>query len=335
MPYDERVETLLAQLKGAREAYHSALRLAVEQVRGYLAACREGSNGLAVRAASELGELGRGRIEPGKFATVFLAKSTPPASSVRAVDGALRILEDLESRSDELFVFTVETGEDLRTVIEDAFAQAGRAFGAARIVNLVRTGRYEPERHDRLLERFPFRSWNRAERRLAPPLVIEIAGEDLYASSLGDYLDGTVKLFLLVREPAAPAPLARLITPGTLVMQTTSVTDLSAAVETVRPAVAAVLPEGSATFLHDPSAGKHVWERLEISHRPERKPRRAVGGISASQQSEELELLDLLSERAPTPVTVTGADQTSVETPHATPIDPVDRLAAWLLEQTQ
>ncbi len=336
MQYSEGIQSILDQLSSSRDAYHAALRLAAEQVRGYLSACREGSDGLAGRAATELGEFGRGRVDPEKFATFFLARTTPPARSVRAVERALQVLEELDSCGDDLFVHAVEPGGDLRAIVEDAFASAGRAFGAARIVDLVRTGRYEPRDHDRLLDRLPFRTWNRAERRLAPPLVIEVDGSDLFASSLGEYLDGTAKMFLLVREPSAPAPLARLITPGTFVMQTTAVADLSPAVETIRPAIAAVMPEGSATFIHDPAAGKQVWERLEVTHRPDREPKRALGGLSASQQAEDLKLLDVLSEKATAPVTIGAAmgEETQKTESEAAP-DPVDRLASWLLQQAQ
>lgn len=335
MPYDKRIENVLNQLEGAREAYHAALRLAAEQVRGYLAACREGSEGLSGRAESELGEFAKNRVNGEKFATMFLAKTTPPTRSVRAVDRALEVLEELDASGDDLFVLSIESGADLRSSVEDALASAGRAFGAARIVDLVRTGRYEPDQHDRLLERFPFRQWNRAERRLAPPLVIEVDGADLFVSSLGDYLDGTVKLFLLVQNDVAPAPLARLITPGTFVMQTTELAELTPAIETIHPAIAAVLPETGATFVHDPSGGTHMWERLTVSNRPDREPKRAIGGISAAQQAEDLKLLDQLSEKAVAPVEVAaGKAGTAPAAPApATPTDPVDRLAAWLLQQ--
>lgn len=339
MPYSRDIDNVLEQLQGSRDAYHAALRLAAEQVRGYLAACREGSEGLAGRAEAELGLFAVGRVNPEKFATLFLSKTTPPARSVRAVDRALQVLEELDSFGDDLFVHNVEPGGDLRTVVEESLAQAGRAFGAARIVDLVRTGRYEPREHDRLLEKFPFRSWNRAERRLAPPIVAEVDGADLFASSLGEYLDGTAKVFLLVREPAAPAPLARLITPGTFVMQTTAIDELAPAVVTTRPAIAAILPEGCATFIHDPAAGKQVWERLSITSEPEREPKRSIGGISASQQAEDLRLLAVLSEKATAPVNIAAA--AASESPKgaaaepAVASDPVERLASWLLQQTQ
>ncbi|MDX1583532.1 MAG: hypothetical protein R3338_08030, partial [Thermoanaerobaculia bacterium] len=333
MPYNERIEAVLKELEGAREAYHAALRLAAEQVRGYLAACREGSEGLESRAGAELGEFAKNRVNAEKFATMFLTKTTPPARSVRAVERALDVLEELEGSGDDLFVVPVDSGDDLRNEVEQAMANAGRAFGAARIVDLVRTDRYEPEQHDRLLERFPFRQWNRAERRLAPPIVIDVDGADLFVSSLGDYLDGTVKLFLVVAAPAAPAPLARLITPGTFVMQTTEIEQLTPAVETVSPAIAAVLPEGAATFAHDPSAGSNVWERLTITSRPEREPKRAIGGISAAQQAEDLKLLDQLSEKATAPAAVTAGAASPTAAAPDTADTPTDRLAAWLLQQ--
>jgi hypothetical protein len=341
MPYDDRIENVLQLLTPVRETYRSALRLAIEQVRGYLAACREGSEEMAQRAEVELGEFARGRIDAAKFAAQFLASEAPPLQSVRGVERALAVLESIDAAGDEIFVTRVEKGEDLRAAVDAALGRAGRAFGAARIVDLARTGRYISGEHDSLLERFPFRSWNRAERRLAPPLVIEVDGTDLVAPSIADFLDGSVKLILIVDGAAAPAPLARLITPGAFVLQATSIEQLPPATSAAVPTVAALLPKGAAEFTHDPAAGRHVWERMKMTYKPAVPPRRAIGGTSAAQQAEELELLEQISKApaVPAPAAVASSQSTAAnaepvsDAPPSPLADPVDRLAAWLLQQ--
>jgi hypothetical protein len=331
MPSDERIDTVLTQLAPAGEWYRSALRIAVEQVRGYLAACREGSADLTARAAAELGWFAEGRINAERFATMFLESEAPPAQSIRAVERALDVLRELETSGHSLFVVEIADGDDLRAAVDAALALAGRAFGAARIVELARTNRYHPQQHDRMLERFSFRMWNRAERRLAPPLVVSVDGRDLSAMALADFLDGAMKIVLVARGTSAPAPLARLITPATFVMQTTDVAALAAVAKTTAPAIGALLPAGTAQFTHDPSRGREAWQRLVVTERPKIEPRHPIGGISAAQQADDLRILDSLS---PVPKSAAVAGTSTTELP-AAPANPVDRLAAWLLHQAE
>jgi hypothetical protein len=336
MPSDNRIDEILELLGSARESHLSAIRLAADEMQSYLAVCRESSEELAARAAGELGSFAAGRINIQKFAGTFYATQAASAEAIAAVEKALGVLRELEGLGSELFSVSVEPGEELRHSIDTAFARSGRAFGAARVFEQVRTRRYDPEKHDHLLERFPFHAWNRAERRLAPPLVVSVEGSALSAASLADYLDGSARLILVVRGPAAPAPLARLITPGTFVAQISSPADLTKAIDSTAPAIAAIMPEGSALFTHDPAGGREMSDRLVVQHRPTRDPRRAIGRNSAAQQADELRLLDMLTAPEPVPAKAAASSRTSAETPPAAPAppaDPADRLANWLLQQ--
>jgi hypothetical protein len=196
------------------------------------------------------------------------------------------------------------------------------------IAELVRAGRYEAEEHDRLLDAFEFRSWNRAERRFAPPLIIRLAGADLHAGALTDFADGHEKLLLVVDSPCAPAPLARCISPGTLVVQTIDGAGLELLAPFDGPAVAAIMPAGAATFVHDPRGGEEPWQRLALGALPQ-PPTRAIGGLSAWQMAEDLRLLTSLA-RTPFAVPTAGGPGT----PALGTSQAVDQLAAWLLDQT-
>ncbi len=119
----------------------------------------------------------------------------------------------------------------------------------------MRGGRYRPAEHDSLLDAAEFRAWNKAERRFAPPLVVEVDGADLHAGALLDFADGREKIVLVVRGAMPPAPLVRCITPGTFVLQTVDGTRPRPLAAFDGPAIAALVPEGAAVFLHDPGAG--------------------------------------------------------------------------------
>lgn len=335
MPSDNRIDEILELLGSARESHLSAIRLAADEMQSYLAVCREGSEELATRAAGELGSFATGRITIQKFATTFYATQAAPPEATAAVEKALGVLRELEGLGNDLFSITIEPGEELRHSIDTAFARSGRAFGAARVFDLVRTRRYDAEKHDDLLERFPFHAWNRAERRLAPPLVVSVDGSALSAASLADYLDGSTRMILVVRGPAAPAPLARLITPGTFVAQLSNPADLTKAIDSAAPAIAAIMPEGSALFTHDPAGGREMRDRLVVHHRPTHEPRRAIGRNSAAQQADELRLLDMLTtpEPAPAPAAVSSSAHPQPSATPSPPADPADRLANWLLQQ--
>jgi hypothetical protein len=232
------------------------------------------------------------------------------------------------SRGDDLFVVEVSQGEHLRDRVAGALEDLGRAFGAARVFEMSKFGRFPDNEHARSLGSFPFHRWSKGERRMAPPLVVSVDGADLRATGLAEFMDGLEKLILVIRNESTPVPLVRLITPGTFVQQTVDPVDLDKLASWNGPGVAALVPESAARFVHDPGAGADAGARLTVSSIPEDRRRKPVGGVSVSQQSEELLQLKSLAGQI-------GITQTAepVVAGAAASSDPVDKLAAWLLSQ--
>ena len=136
--------------------------------------------------------------------------------------------------------------------------------------------------------------------------------------------------------PTTPAPLARLITPGTLVIQTADPADLERIVSVERPAVALLFDEArpeQAHFVHDPDAGSASWERLTVSQMPDEG--RVGRGRRAPTWLEEVDHLRALSappQGAVQRTTEDGAQR--ADTVEGSEPTSADRLAAWLLKQT-
>ena len=159
-------------------------------------------------------------------------------------------------------------------------------------------------------------------------MIVALDGADLHVGALADYADGREKIVLVVRGAAPPAPLARCITPGTFVLQTVDGTGLDRVAAFDGPAVAAVMPEGAAVFLHDPQAGRDPWQRLTILSQGT-MPKQAIGGTSVWQMAEDRTLLGDLA-RTPFTIPVNGGPAA----PAAGAADAVDRIASWLLGQS-
>lgn len=336
-------DAALASVTRQREAFRSALALTLDQVRNELDVRAAREDGTGARAAAELGRFAAGRIDPERFAALTSASASEDDSWLEPARRALETLRAVKARRDGLFSARVETGDDLYAEVDRALADAGRAFGAARLFELARAGKYVAAEHDPMLSAFPFRRWSAAERAKAPPLIVEVDGKDLVVGGLAGFLDGTVKLVLVVRGASPPAPLVRLVTPGILVLQTSEAEELEVVGKTTGPAIAALVPEEAGSFLHQPAAG---GARVEVRHIPEEEPKRGLGQISAFQQAEELGLLAALAASAAEtgggPGAATGAttEATGASGPAAgtedapqKPAEPVDKLAAWLLKQ--
>lgn len=329
MPSDQRIEAALRALAQPREAFRSALVNTIEQVRGYLAV-REAPAQSHVLQAAGLGVFAADRIDPEGFATLFGDAETLDPLARERIGAGLSMLQEIASVGDALFHIEVPAGADLYSAVQTALATRGRAFHGARTVEQVRTGRYQPEGQGDAAQSFPFRFWNRAERLLAPPLVVALAGTDLRPAGLAEFLDGAVKIVLLVNGAAPPAPLVRLISPAVFVMQTTDLADLERLAAVSGPAIAAVLPSGAATFVHDPAAGASLQQRLAVQHLPAEMPTRPVGEIAPFQQADELHQLMELAAAGPATVAVEGNGAKP-----ATAFQPADKLAAWLLRQAR
>ncbi len=341
MPSDPRADAAARALAAPWERFHSALAEAVEEVRSYLRshAAPNGRDDTGGRAA--LGPFADGRIDAARFAALVEREEVTDADTLARMTRAFEALSALAARADGPLRIDVPPGGDLRACVERALTEVGRALGAARVAQLSRSGRYDDAAHRDLLRGIPFVAWGVGERNLAPPLVVSIDGADLRASDLAVFLDGAMKIVLVVRGPSPPAPLARLTTPGTYVLQTSDVAELAGLAAAPGPGLAALVPEDAARFRHDPSAGITLAERLTVTHVPSATPRHALGGSSVLQQTEDLRQLAELAAAAarPTAAVCAPAETAAVASGHAEaePIasDPAGRLAAWLLQQAE
>lgn len=267
MPSEARTpeRELLEILAPAREAYHSAVLSATETLRGLLRS--RGPEGAAERLAGELGPFMAGRVDTERLARVLGSGPGTSSEAAPILERATARLAELAWTPEATFRVAVPPGGDLRDAVRDALAALGRAFGAARAAELARSGAYHAQEHDALLEEYPFRRWTAAERRLAPALLVRVQGADLRPAGLSDFLDGEMKLVLDVEGRSSAAPLARLVTPGLMVVQTTDADDLERVLEVEGPAVVALFDDdaGAVSFVHDPAVGNLPWERLEVA----------------------------------------------------------------------
>jgi hypothetical protein len=321
MPSDARVQASLDALRGPIAMYRSIAARARERARALLA-----SGGGEERARLELGRFGA-RIDAARFAELSRGTALDGTSRSR-LRRAAGVLDDIIAAPDDIFVSEVAPGDSLPVVVSHGLALLGRVFGASAVVELVRAGRYEAERHDGILESYAFASWNRSERANAPPLIVRLDGADVHAGALADLLDGTVRIVLVVRGATTPAPLVGLVCPGTLVLQTNETAALSRIAGYHGPAIAALVEQDAAIFTHDPAAGRALWQRLTIDRRPAAEPTKTLGGLSPRQQREELAQLEALVERPALPASPVEA---LVPTGSG---DPADRLTAWLLAES-
>lgn len=320
MPSDTTKAPLEERLHRARDRFRSSLSLTLEQVRGQADEQPAGAAAPGPDEARDLGAFAARRIDAARFAAL-LVRQAPVSSAVgAALRQAQRALASVAHDLDALCTLRVEPGGSLHDEVARALAQLGRAFAAARRVSRLRAA--PEEAADVPPPPLPFRAWTRAERELAPPLLVRLAGADLRAEGLAEFLDGGLRILLLAEGEAPPAPLARLVTPGTFVLQAGDEDALLAVLDAPAPGVAALLPEGAARFVHDPARGATLHARLSLAFLPARAPAAPLGGRSARQQADELAHLAEL-----------GAAAAAAGASGAGPGSPADTLAAWLLAQ--
>lgn len=336
MPSEEQTRGALEALAGPIDHFRSALTTALEEVHDYLATQRTSASEQRERLRRELGVFAEGRVDVDALLEIIGPPVEADPAMIEWVERAMGTLEELEDKKEELFSVEVEPGAGLRDKVDAALAEAGRVFGAARVIRLARSGGLTAE-HEGMLAGFPFHRWSRAERQLAPPLVIRVEGQDLQAGGLADFLDGNQKLLLVVEGEAPPAPLARLVTPSIMVVQASAAEGMQRLNSFSGAGIGAILPEGAALFVHDPVAGGAPWQRMSVEHMPDQEPRKAVGRISVDQQREDLRHLSTLAEE-PRFAEIPAAEEpekvaAGVTPEDETPPDEKDRLAAWLLSQ--
>lgn len=328
MPFDPRTTDALKALAQPIAEFRALIAAALAQTEAYVREQSASASDRTATARAELGAFANKRIDAARFATLFPRHGRACADALNGAREAVTELQSVRDRGDSLFAVEVPSGDSLAETVDAALADAGRTFGAMMLSELIRSDRYDAPKHDLLLTAPEFETWNKAERRVAPPLVVEVDGADLHAGDLASFTDGRVKLVLVVRGACAPAPLARCITPGTFVMQTVDGSGISRLVAFDGPAIAAVVPEGSAIFMHDPAGGREPWQRLTVKHMPA-APARHIGGTSTWQMKEDLRLLEDL---ARTPFAVPAGSGAPVAAMGAN--DATDRIAQWLLDQS-
>lgn len=315
MASDDRNRVALEAIRPRIEMFRSAVAAASDQVRGLLA----GTGNAAEDQSVALGLFAQGRVNVDRFASFTPKTPRIDTGAEKPIRAAREVLQSLLEEGDELFILKLESGRNLGLEAGRRLSQIGRAFSAARAIDLAKRGRFSEDEHAALLEDFPFPDWSQSERVLAPPLLIELPGAEFTPASIVPFLDEASKFVFCVDGDAPAAALVRVISPDVFVQQETGDAALEAFTEFEGAAVAALLPDGAVSFVHNPSAGETTYERFVSLEFPKEVRKRAIGGISAVQQAQDYALLESLSV-----VPVPSGDAAS---------DPAGKLSAWLLSQ--
>jgi hypothetical protein len=316
MPSENLTGIAREAIRPRTELFHSAVATTMEQVRGLLA----GTGDTPEDQTIALGNFAAGHVNVERFSSFTRRAAKVEPTAELPIRAAQRALDDLLHMKDNLFVLKLSQGAHLGAQVAERLATIGNAFSAAHVVDLAKRGQFMEDQHGHLLNGLAYADWSKAERALAPGLVIELGGEDFTPSQVAPYLDAGMKMVFVVEGDAPAAALARLVTPGVFVQQTTGDDGLEAFSAFEGTAVAALLPPGAASFVHDPAAGETTYERFTTLDLPREIRKRAIGGISAGQQAEDLALLKTLAV-VPTPSGEAASD-------------PAGKLSAWLLSQT-
>ena len=316
MPSEERKALALEAVRPRIEQFHSSLTMTTNQVRGMLASSQNTDDD----KKEALGQFAKGKVNMDRF-NAFTQKAEGLKTSMEApIRAAEQVLKSMLDEGDDLFTIRVQEGRGLGHSLSVRLASIGRAFAAARVVDLAKNGAYKEDKHAATLERFPYAQWNSSERALAPALVVEVSGHDFKPSAIVPLLDINMKIVFVVDDDAPAASLSRVISPGVFVQQETGDAKLEAFKAFMGVAVAAYMPSNAVSFIHDPSAGSTTYERFVSIQFPSEVRKRHIGGISPAQQAEDYTLLESLS----VPPEIAGEAAS----------DPAGKLSAWLLSQT-
>lgn len=324
---DDRVKAALSALRSQIGMYRYVVSGTLERARNTLAS---GSGPGQTRAT--LGDFASGRIDPERFAMISSGSGPLDIVDFAVVQRAIEVLESVLSPGDDAFVVDIDHGGSPGKAIRERLATLGSAFGAGVIVELVRRHLYELAKQGLPSEGHPFESWTTGERKLAPPLVVRLDGRDLDPFELAPLMDGYMRLVLVVDGPCAPAPLARLISPGVFVAQTGNLKVLDKLADFDGPAVVAIMNGPEARFVHDPRGGAAMWQRIRVERMPDALPRKSLGSRSAWQQRDDFSHLKALVEPPSLRAIPAGSLAATADGGIS---DPVERLTAWLVDQTR
>ena len=316
MPSEQLSKIALEAIRPRLEMFHSAIAVTPEDIRGLLSGSGESSDDQSIA----LGHFAKGHVDVERFSAFSKQSSRVDSEAEKPIRAAQDVLKKLLHESDELFVLKLAPGDNLATMVDHRLAVIGLAFAAAHVVDLAKRGKYREEEHSPLLEGLRWADWSRAERALAPGLVIELPGTEFVPAQVAPYLDAGMKIVFVVDGDAPAAAMSRLVTPGVFVQQASGEVPLEAFTAFEGTAAAALLPKGVVSFLHEPDAGETTFERFTTLEFPREIRKRAIGGISVAQQAEDYALLEALA-------VVPGATGEAAS-------DPAGKLSAWLLNQT-
>ncbi len=258
MQFEEQKACALEAVRSRIDQFHAALTVTSGQVSGMLA----GSTDTKADQSEALGHFAKGKMDMDRFNTFAPKARVIDAGSEAPIRAAQEVLKSLLAQGDDLFVIDMDEGKGLGHTLSVRLASIGRAFAAARVVDLAKNGAYKEDKHAATLERFPYAEWNSKERSLAPALMVNVSGADFKPSSIVPLLDTNMKIIFNVKGDAPAAALSRVISPRVFVQQITGEPDLKAFSEYKGIAVAAFLPETAVSFIHDPSAGSTTYERF-------------------------------------------------------------------------
>jgi hypothetical protein len=320
MRFDPGFDAALQAVAAERSLFRSALAATLEQVRAMMASVSNGDRNQE-RLGAELGAFAQGRIQMDRFSEIARPDIHYKKSLLSSIRHAQQILTATLALGDRLFCVEVEQNGDCYKTVDEALATSGRAFAAAYLVELIRAGREHHPNDQTLLGPMAPDRWTRAERLVAPPLVVRVSGNDLRVGGMEELLQGNQKIVLLVEGLAPPAALVRLISPGVFVTQCRSVGDLGRFTSAQGPAIAAVMNEPAAVFTYERG-------QLDVSFLPAEAPRRPLRCSTAFRQREDLAWLQQLQQ-------LHGALAAEASEQAAETVEPGDKLAAWLLRQIE
>jgi len=316
MPSEDRTQLALEAIRPRVERFQSAVATTTENIRGLLSGTEDSSEDQSVA----LGNFASGHVDVERFSAFTRKADRVDAEAEAPIRDAQSVLDKLLKEGDDLFVLKLTEGRSLAAAISRRLTVVGLAFAAAHVTDLAKSGKYDEEQHGMLLDGLAWSDWSQAERALAPGLVIELFSSDFVPGQVAPYLDAGVKIVFVVDGEPPPAAMARVVTPGLFVQQTSSDTALEAFKAYEGTAAAALVEQGAVEFLHDPRVGDTSFERFTTLEFPKEIRKRAIGGISVVQQAEDLALLETLAV-VPTLAGEAGSD-------------PAGKLSAWLLNQT-
>jgi hypothetical protein len=316
MQFEKRTGLALDAIRPRLEIFHSAIAVTTEEIRGLLSGSGESSEDHTIA----LGNFAAGHVNADRFSTYTRQAARVGSEAEAPIRAAQEVLNRLLREGDDLFVLKLAQGANLAAGVAHRLAVIGLAFAAAHVVDLARRGKYRDDEHAPLLEGLEWADWSRAERALAPGLVVELNGSDFAPAQVAPYLDAGMKIVFVVEGDAPAAAMARLITPGVFVQQVVGEDSLEAMAAFEGTAAAALLPKGAVEFVHDPDAGEITYQRFTTLEFPKEIRKRSIGGISPAQQAEDYALLEALA-------VVPAASGEAAS-------DPAGKLSAWLLSQT-